>query len=130
MNSFARFILAVLLTGSAIAFGIVLMADVRGARRQASDMTREKALFSEVVDRFNGKQAHGLIGAAWQKVDANHQAMETSLLVRTLTLNAEGKEVALPIRRVVIPEDRGCVEGLTLSFDQGFPDYTDLRGKT
>ena len=132
MNSFVRFILVLLIAGSAIAFGIVLLADVRGARRQASDIEREKAIFSDVLDRYSGKQAHGLIAVEWQKTDGgSQQVMESSLLVRLFTLNAEGKESPLPIKRIVIPQDRVAVEGLMLSFDQNFPEeYNELRGKS
>ncbi|MGN6369944.1 MAG: hypothetical protein ACTHN5_16935 [Phycisphaerae bacterium] len=131
MNSFVRFILVLLVMGSAIAFGIVLWADVHGARNQAADLEREKALFSEVVERYSGKQAHGLIAVEWQKTDGNQQVMESSLLVRLFSLNAEGKESPLPIQRVVIPQDRVAVEGLLLNFDYNFSDeYAPLRGKS
>jgi hypothetical protein len=131
MNSFVRFILVLLVAGSAIAFGIVLLADVRGSRQQASDMEREKALFSEVLDRYSGKQAHGLIAVEWQKTDGNQQVMQSSLLVRLFRLNAEGKETPLPIKRVVIPQDRVAVEGVLLNFDYSFSEeYAALRGKS
>jgi hypothetical protein len=131
MNPFVRFILALLIIGSAIAFGIVLVADVRGSRRQASNMEREQTLFSEILDRYSSKQAHGFIAVEWQKTHGSQQVMESSLLVRLFTLNAEGKETPLPIKRVVIPQDRVSVEGLLLSFDQNFPEeYAELRGKS
>jgi len=130
MNSFVKFILGVLVVGSTIAFGIVMLGDVRAGRQQATDLAREKELFADVVDRFSGKQAHALIGVEWQTVDASQQVMETSLLVRNFTLGADGKEVALPIQRVVIPRDRVAVQGLKLSFDDSFSeDYKELRGK-
>ncbi|HUO07244.1 MAG TPA: hypothetical protein VM008_02855 [Phycisphaerae bacterium] len=130
MNSFFKFIMTLLVVGSTIAFGIVLLGDVRAARQQATDLAREKDLFADVVERFSGRQAHALIGVDWQKVDASQQVMETSLLVRNFTLGADGKEVALPIERVVIPRDRVCVQGLKLSFDDSFSeDYKDLRGR-
>jgi hypothetical protein len=131
MNPFVRFILFLLIAGSGIAFGIVLLADLRGARHQSADMAREKALFSEVVDRFNGQQRHGAIAVEWQKVDASQQVLESSLLVRIYTLGTDGREVSLPIERVVIPHNRVCVEGLKLHFDDSFSDdYKDLRGAT
>jgi len=131
MNPFVRFILFLLIAGSGIAFGIVLLADLRGARHQTADMMREKALFSEVVDRFNGQQRHGAIAVEWQKVDASQQVMESSLLVRIYTIGPDGHEVALPIERVVIPRNRVCVEGLKLHFDDSFSDeYKDLRRAT
>src|SRR5271156_4561541 len=108
MNSFVRFILFLLIAGSGIAFGIVLLADLYGARRKSADMSREKTLFSDVIDRFNGQQRHGAIAVEWQKVDANQQVMESSLLVRIYTTGADGHEVALPIQRVVIPQNRVC----------------------
>src|SRR5208337_22493 len=92
MNTFVRFVLVLLAAGSATGVGIVMLADVRGGRQQASEAALEKELFADVVDRFSGKQAHALIGMDWQKTDASQQVMETSLLVRNFTLGADGKE--------------------------------------
>ncbi len=128
MPSFVRFIFFLLIAGSAIAFGIVLLADTVSERRQARDLQTEQDRFSDVINRFNGRLRHGDIAVEWQKTDASQQAMETSLLVRIYTLNDEGAEVPLPIVRVIIPHNRVSIDGLDLDFDVVFPEqYKALR---
>ena len=129
MSSFVRFVFALLIVSSAIAFGIVSGADINSERHQETDMGLEHDRFADIIARYNGHLRHGDIAVEWQKIDATQQVIQTSLLVRIYGLDAEGNETPLPIQRVIIPHNRVSIDGLQLDFDSGFPEqYKVLRG--
>lgn len=129
MSRFVRFVFLLVLLGVGVNLAIVLLANSRSERQHLASVAEEKQQFNNIIARFNGRQRRGDMAVEWQKIDADHKVLETSLLVRLYTLNDQDERQALHDFHVVIPGDKVNIDGMLVAFPDSLPDeYAALRG--
>jgi hypothetical protein len=130
MSSFLRFIFALIIIGVLVNLAIVLLANARSHALQIQEKAAERERFAALTHSLDKQLRRGDMAVEWQRVDANHNVIETSLLVRQY-MPHDDKSVPLPTVRVIIPGNRVCISGLKLYFDPLFnPEYAELRDTT
>jgi hypothetical protein len=131
MTPFVRFIFLILIGGAALNLAIVMVSNAHTHQRQVEDLADERKQFADLIAIVNNHWRWGEMAVEWQRIDANENVLETSLLVRQFMPVDSGQPIPLPLHRIIIPGDRVCIDGLKLDFDQYFTeDYKELRNST
>ena len=129
MVHFARFIFAIMIAGIVVSLALVSFSDMRSRSRQVKAMEEERELFHRLLARYNGQWRSGQVAVEWQKVSGTGEILESSILVRRFVFDPDGKQERLPVRRIIIPGDKLCIDGLSLEFGPLFnEEFKALRG--
>jgi hypothetical protein len=130
MSPFLRFIFTLIVLGAVLNLAIVLVSNARSDAIQDREKAVKRERFAQVLKLLNRNLRRADMVVESQRIDANHNVIETSLLVRQY-MPQEDAAVPLPSTRIIIPGNRVCIDGLRLSFDEWFnEEYTELRGMT
>jgi len=126
MPKFVRFIVILLIAGSAVSLGMVIVSNAKSRREQDLRVAKERAWVETVMGNMSGRLCRAQIVINGQNVDADRNILETTLLVRQFTY----KQEPLPVREVVVPGGKVCVDGVHLIFGAEYPEeYKEMRGK-
>jgi hypothetical protein len=130
MSRFLRFIFTLIIAGVLVNLAIVLLANARSHADQDRQKAVERDRFNALTHSLDKQLRRGEMAVEWQRVDANHNVVETSLLLRQF-MPHDDNPVPLPTVRVIIPGSRVCIDGLKLYFDPLFnEEYAQLRDTT
>jgi hypothetical protein len=130
MSRFLRFIFTLIVAGALVNLAIVLFANARSHADQEREKAAERDRFASLTHTLDKQLRRGEMVVEWQRVDANHNVVETSLLVRQY-MPQDDSSVPLPTVRVIVPGNRVCIDGLKLYFDPLFnEEFPQLRDTT
>jgi hypothetical protein len=128
MAHFVRFIFTIVAAGIVVSLALVMFSDFRGRTRQRRAEAEERRLFEKLIEHNNGRLCRGNIAVEWQKTSAIGEVLQTSVLVRRYAIDAEDKQSPLPIKRIILPGARVCVDGLVIKFDALFnEEFKNVR---
>ncbi|MGC8560894.1 MAG: hypothetical protein ACP5O1_09475 [Phycisphaerae bacterium] len=114
-----------------IALGIHLTRDYRSHDAQLAQLKKERAELQAIIKRLTGRTQEAQLVVDEQVLNRRGRVVQTTLLWREFTFTNQGRRVALPLQRIVIPGDEPYIGGYVLKFADSFVEAGNaLRGKS
>lgn len=98
---------------------------------QLARLLRQRAELRNIIQRLTGRTRRAELLVDGQVISGTGKVLQTTLLWREFTIGADGKPLALPMKKIVIPGRTPFVDGFVLKFQDKYVENGDLlRGKS
>ncbi len=131
MKKFFAKVLRLVILAIFIALAFSLTHYLISRQSQLARLLRQRAQLRNIIHRLTGRTRRAELLVDGQVVSGTGKVLQTTLLWREFTIGADGKQVPLPMKKIVIPGHTPFVDGFVLKFQDKYVESGDLlRGKS
>ena len=113
------------------ALAVHLIRDLHSRHAQIAELKKERAELQAVIKRLTGRSRKAQLVVEGQVINRRGRVVRTTLLWREFTVTKNGRAVALPLKKIIIPGDEPFIGGYVLKFADSFVEAGNpLRGKS